>query len=73
MIRTSTSRTTRTTATSTPSTPGIVTPPHAPNVTRIIVEGSTTVPDRFEYLRLTIDPRSDEVFSWDRLDYNFAP
>lgn len=45
--------------------------PVAPNVTRIIVEGSTTVPDRFEYLRLTVNPKSSQLFSWERVDYSF--
>lgn len=34
----------------------------APNVTRIVVEGETAD----EWLRLRIDPRSDELFSWER-------
>jgi hypothetical protein len=45
--------------------------PIAPNVQRIIVEGDNTVPDRFEYLRLTIDPKSENLFSWKRVDYSF--
>jgi hypothetical protein len=47
--------------------------PIAPNVTRIIVEGSTTVPNRFEYLRLKVDPKAAQPFSWERVDYTFAP
>jgi Calcineurin-like phosphoesterase len=38
--------------------------PAAPNVTRIVVEGST---NPTEYLRLTIDPAQPNVFSWDRV------
>ena len=34
----------------------------APNVTRIVVEGETAD----EWLRLRIDPRADELFSWER-------
>ena len=45
--------------------------PTAPNLTRVVVEGSTTVPNRFEYLRLTVDPRASQLFSWERLDYYF--
>jgi hypothetical protein len=31
------------------------------------------MPNRFEYLRLTVDPKSktNQLFSWDRVDYNF--
>jgi len=47
--------------------------PIAPNLTRIVVEGSTTVPNRFEYVRLKVDPTSAPVFSWERVDYTFAP
>jgi hypothetical protein len=32
-----------------------------------IVQGSTTAPNEFEYLRLTIDPRWPQLFSWDRV------
>ena len=35
---------------------------HAPNVTRIVVEGETTG----EWLRLTIDPRGHNLFTWTR-------
>jgi len=45
--------------------------PLAPNVTRVIVEGSTTVPNRFEYVRLTVNPKSAQLFSWERIDYYF--
>jgi hypothetical protein len=45
--------------------------PVAPNVTRVIVEGSTTVPGRFEYLRLTVNPKAPQLFSWERVDYQF--
>jgi hypothetical protein len=34
------------------------------NFTRIVVHGETLP---FEYLRLTIDPRADELFSWERV------
>jgi hypothetical protein len=34
------------------------------NLTRIVVHGETLP---FEYLRLTIDPRSDDLFSWERV------
>jgi hypothetical protein len=37
----------------------------------VIVEGSTNFPNRFEYLRLTVDPKSPQVFSWDRVDFTF--
>jgi endonuclease/exonuclease/phosphatase family metal-dependent hydrolase len=36
--------------------------PTAPNLTRVVVEGETAG----EWLRLTVDPRSREVFSWTR-------
>jgi hypothetical protein len=35
-----------------------------PNFTRIVVHGETLP---FEYLRLTIDPHNDAVFSWERI------
>ncbi len=35
----------------------------APNLTRIVVEGETAS----EWLRLTIDPRTPEIFSWERI------
>ena len=34
------------------------------NFTRIVVHGETLP---FEYLRLTIDPRSEDLFSWERV------
>jgi hypothetical protein len=34
-----------------------------PNFTRIVVHGETLP---FEYLRLTIDPTSEQLFSWER-------
>jgi hypothetical protein len=34
----------------------------APNLTRVVVEGETVG----EWLRLTVDPRADELFSWER-------
>jgi hypothetical protein len=36
--------------------------PSAPNLTRIVVEGETAS----EWLELTIEPKSSEVFSWER-------
>jgi hypothetical protein len=41
--------------------------PIAPNVTRIVVEGSAA--GRTEYLRLTVDPKNDpsSLFSWERV------
>ncbi len=38
-----------------------------PNLTRITVQGSTNVPS--EWLRLTIDPRSSQLFSWENVVY----
>lgn len=38
-----------------------------PNLTRIVVQGSTTAPG--EWLKLTIDPRKSEVFSWTNVAY----
>jgi len=35
-----------------------------PNFTRLVVHGETLP---FEYLRLTIDPRTDDLFSWQRI------
>lgn len=35
----------------------------APNLTRIVVEGETAS----EWLRLTVDPRTPEIFSWERV------
>ncbi|RYZ04073.1 MAG: hypothetical protein EOO73_25355 [Myxococcales bacterium] len=37
----------------------------APNLTRIVVQGSTTTP-RTEWLRLHVDPSTPAVFSWER-------
>lgn len=34
-----------------------------PNLTRLVVEGATTS----EYLKLTIDPKADQLFSWERI------
>lgn len=36
----------------------------APNLTRIVVEGVTTD----EWLRLSIDPRAEELFTWERIE-----
>ena len=41
----------------------------APNLTRLVVEGETTS----EWLRLEVDPRSREVFSWRRVFRNPRP
>ena len=38
-----------------------------PNLTRITVQGSTSAPS--EWLRLTIDLRAPEVFSWENIVY----
>lgn len=38
-----------------------------PNFTRITVQGSTTAPA--EWLRLTIDPRKPQIFSWENVPY----
>jgi len=38
--------------------------PVAPNVTRVVVEGDG---NRTEYLRLTVDPKSANLFSWERV------
>lgn len=38
-----------------------------PNLTRITVQGSTNHPS--EWLRLTIDPKSPQVFSWENVVY----
>jgi hypothetical protein len=43
----------------------------APNLTRITVQGSTTAPA--EWLRLTIDPRTRDVFSWKNVPYCTNP
>jgi hypothetical protein len=37
--------------------------PLAKNLTRIVVEGGTVG----EWLRLTVDPRTPEIFSWERV------
>jgi hypothetical protein len=42
-----------------------------PNLTRITVQGSTNAPA--EWLRLTIDPRSKKVFSWQNVVYCANP
>ena len=36
----------------------------APNLTRVVVEGSATAS---EWLKLTVDPRAPDVFSWERV------
>jgi hypothetical protein len=41
--------------------------PAVPNLTRITVQGSTNKPR--EWLRLTIDPRSPQVFTWESVVY----
>ncbi|MDD5266732.1 MAG: hypothetical protein PHO08_06345 [Methylococcales bacterium] len=38
-----------------------------PNLTRITVQGSTTAPS--EWLRLTIEPRNSQPFSWENVAY----
>jgi hypothetical protein len=42
-----------------------------PNLTRIVVQGSTNSPG--EWLRLTVDPRSAKVFSWSNVVYCTNP
>ena len=42
--------------------------PIAPNLTRIVVEGSDK--GRTEYLRLTVDPQHGPLFSWERVPLN---
>lgn len=42
-----------------------------PNLTRITVQGSTTAPA--EWLRLTIDPRKPQPFSWENVVYCTDP
>jgi hypothetical protein len=50
------------------STTGKIHGTHAvPNLTRITVQGSTTAPA--EWLRLTVDPDSPKVFSWENVPY----
>lgn len=41
--------------------------PAVPNLTRITVQGSTNAPA--EWLRLTIDPRNPNLFSWSNIPY----
>jgi hypothetical protein len=38
-----------------------------PNLTRITVQGSTTAPS--EWLRLTIEPKNSQPFSWENVAY----
>ena len=45
--------------------------PAVPNLTRITVQGSTSAPS--EWVRLTIDPRVPEVFSWENVVYCANP
>jgi hypothetical protein len=45
--------------------------PAVPNLTRITVQGSTSAPA--EWVRLTINPRSPEVFSWENVVYCANP
>jgi hypothetical protein len=45
--------------------------PSVPNLTRIVVQGSTTKPG--EWLRLTIDTRTQNVFSWQNIPYCVDP
>ena len=49
------------------STASIHHTPLVPNLTRITVQGSTNAPA--EWLRLTIDPRTPGVFSWQNVSY----
>jgi hypothetical protein len=42
-----------------------------PNLTRVVVQGSTN--DPAEWLRLTIDPRTRQVFSWENVVYCSTP
>jgi len=41
--------------------------PPVPNLTRVTVQGSTNAPA--EWLRLTINPRTPEVFTWENVPY----
>jgi hypothetical protein len=41
--------------------------PAVPNLTRVVVQGSTNAPA--EWLRLTIDPRKSQPFSWTNVPY----
>jgi hypothetical protein len=45
--------------------------PSVPNLTRVVVQGSTNKPA--EWLRLTIDPRTKDVFSWRNVPYCADP
>ncbi|MGJ0510486.1 MAG: hypothetical protein ACR652_25855 [Methylocystis sp.] len=45
--------------------------PATPNLQRIVVQGSTTAPA--EWLRLTLDPTSRDVFSWTNVPYCADP
>ncbi|MGH8264335.1 MAG: metallophosphoesterase [Steroidobacteraceae bacterium] len=45
--------------------------PAVPNLTRIVVQGSTNNPG--EWLRLRIDPRTSQVFSWQNVVYCTDP
>jgi len=45
--------------------------PAVPNLMRVTVQGSTSAPS--EWLRLTIDPRAPEVFSWENVVYCANP
>jgi hypothetical protein len=45
--------------------------PAVPNLTRIVVQGSTNDPG--EWLRLRIDPRTSQVFSWQNVVYCTDP
>jgi CO dehydrogenase/acetyl-CoA synthase delta subunit len=47
--------------------------PAVPNLTRIVVQGSLPSVGPSEWLRLTIDPRSAKVFSWDNVVYCTNP
>jgi len=54
------------------SPPGLIHgTPAVPNLTRITVQGSTSAPA--EWLRLTIDPHTPEVFSWENVVYCANP
>jgi hypothetical protein len=42
----------------------------APNVTRIVVQGSADPPpDDDEWLKLTVDPGGQSFFSWERMPF----
>ena len=41
----------------------------APNVTRIVVKGSTDPPPGDEWLKLLVDPRSSQFFTWERMPF----